>query len=211
MTFTPDASSAHRPDDVEIDVRDTEARLTMPLVEAITTQRAVRRLLSDPVDDDVILRCLELATHAPTSSNGQSWEFVVVRDPAVKHQLARLNRQVLSVGRRIKARRHRNDPAALRTLAAVGWQADHFEEVPVVVVVCLRGRSPVLLPPVVASSWYGSAYPAVQNLLLAARAVGLGAALTTMPIWSVSLARRLGGAHGLAERSLRSHHTPARG
>ena len=45
-------------------------------------------------------------------------------------------------------------------------------------------------PPVLASSWYGSVYPAVQNLLLAARAVGLGATLTTLPLWSTTLARR---------------------
>ncbi len=176
--------------DVEIDVRDVDARLDMPLAAAMRTQRAVRRLLPDPVDDDVVLRCIELATRAPTGSNKQQWEFVVVRDAEVKHQLARLNRQALAVGRRLEAKRHRNDPAAQRNLAAVRWQADHFEEVPVVVVVCLHGRSPVLGPPILAASWYGSAFPAAQNLLLAARAVGLGGALTTMPIWSVALARR---------------------
>jgi nitroreductase len=175
--------------DAEIDLRDVEARLTMPLAEAMRTQRAIRRLLPDPVDDDVLLRCIELATRAPTGSNQQQWEFVVVRDAEVKHQLARLNRQAFAVGRRLEARRQR-DPAAQRRLAAVRWQADHFEEVPVVVVVCLHGRSPLLGPPILAASWYGSAFPAAQNLLLAARAVGLGAALTTMPVWSVALARR---------------------
>jgi nitroreductase len=182
-------TTEHRHDGVEIDVRDTEAQLAMPLGEAMATQRAIRRLRTDPVDDDVVLRCIELATRAPTGSNKQQWEFVVVRDAEVKHQLARLNRQALAVGRRLEARRYR-DAASARNLAAVRWQADHFEEVPVVVVVCLHGRSPVLGPPILASSWYGSAYPAAQNLLLAARAVGLGAALTTMPIWSVTLARR---------------------
>jgi nitroreductase len=176
--------------DVEIDLRDVDARLAMPLAEAMRTQRAVRRLRPDPVDDEVVLRCIELATRAPTGSNKQQWEFVVVRDAEVKHQLARLNRQALAIGRRVEAKQHRADPAARRRLAAVRWQADHFEEVPVVVVVCLHGRSPVLGPPIVAASWYGSAFPAAQNLLLAARAVGLGGALTTMPIWSVALARR---------------------
>jgi nitroreductase len=174
---------------LEIDVRDLDARLAMPLAEAMRTQRAIRRLLPDPVDDDVVLRCIELATRAPTGSNKQQWEFIVVRDAEVKHQLARLNRQALSVGRRLEAKQSR-DPASQRRLAAVRWQADHFEEVPVVVVVCLHGRSPVLGPPILAASWYGSAFPAAQNLLLAARAVGLGGALTTMPIWSVALARR---------------------
>jgi nitroreductase len=164
--------------------------LAMPLVEAMETQRAVRRLLRDPVDDATVLRVLELATKAPTGSNLQSWEFVVVRDPDVKHQLARLNRQAWSIYRRIGRRRAKGHEPTLKIIDAVQWQADHFEEVPVVVVACLHGRSPMLGPPVLASSWYGSAYPAVQNLLLAARAVGLGATLTTLPLWSTTLARR---------------------
>jgi nitroreductase len=76
-----------------------------------------------------------------------------------------------------------------RTLAAVQWQADHFEEVPVVVVACLQGLR-FGFPPTVAASYYGSIFPAVQNLLLAARGLGLGAALTTLPVWSALLARR---------------------
>jgi nitroreductase len=161
----------------------------MPLVEAMETQRAVRRLKTDPVDDATVLRVVELATKAPTGSNRQGWEFVVVRDPDVKHQLARLNRQAWSVYRRI-GQRYAHGESAQKIADAVQWQADHFEEVPVVVVACLHGRAPVLGPPVLMSSWYGSAYPAVQNLLLAARAVGLGATLTTLPLWSTTLARR---------------------
>ena len=86
---------------------------------------------------------LELATKAPTGSNRQGWEFVVVRDPDVKHQLARLNRQAWSVYRRLGKRRARGDRATPEILDAVQWQADHFEEVPVVVVACLHGRSAV--------------------------------------------------------------------
>jgi nitroreductase len=162
----------------------------MPLDEAMATQRAVRRLLPDPVHDDVVLRILELATRAPSAGNRQNWEFVVVRDPDVKHQLARLNRQAWSVYRRFAGRRVRREESTRKIVAAVQWQADHFEEIPVVIVACLHGRSPVLRPPVAASSFYGSAFPAVQNLLLAARAEGLGAALTTLPLWSTTLARR---------------------
>ena len=54
--------------------------LTMPLEEAMRTQRAVRRLKPDPVDDELVLRLIELATKAPSGSNQQNWEFVVVRD-----------------------------------------------------------------------------------------------------------------------------------
>jgi nitroreductase len=167
-----------------------EHRTDMPLDEAMETQRAIRRLLPDPVDDTLILRILELATKAPSGSNAQNWEFVVVRDPDVKHQLARLNRQAWSVYRRFSARRARRDGSTRKIVAAVQWQADHFEEIPVVIVACLHGRSPILRPPVVAAGFYGSAFPAVQNILLAARAAGLGAALTTLPLWSTALARR---------------------
>ena len=167
---------------------DVADGLGMPLVDAIETQRAIRRLLPDPVDDETILRCLELATRAPSGSNLQSWEWVVVRDPEVKHQLARLNRQGWSVLRRAYARARTTD-AQDRSIEAVQWQADHFEEVPVVVVACARGFRPPF-PPIGASSYYGSIYPAVQNLLLAARGLGLGATLTTLPVWSTLLVRR---------------------
>jgi nitroreductase len=170
--------------------------LGMPLSEAMETQRAVRRLLPDPVDDATVLRLIELATKAPTGSNLQNWEFVVVRDPDVKHQLARLNRQAWSVYRRLGKRKARKDPSTRKIIEAVQWQADHFEEIPVVVVACLHGRSPMFGPPVLATSFYGSAYPAVQNLLLAARGLGLGATLTTLPLWSTSLARRTLGLPG---------------
>src|ERR1041384_4203690 len=97
----------------------------MPLVEAMETQRAVRRLLPDPVDDDTVLRVLELATKAPTGGNRQGWEFVVVRDPDVKHQLARLNRQAWSVYRRLGSRPARDD-APPKNVDAVAWPGGHI-------------------------------------------------------------------------------------
>ncbi|HRY10792.1 MAG TPA: nitroreductase family protein, partial [Candidatus Nanopelagicales bacterium] len=69
------------------------ARLDMPLLDAMMTQRAVRRVLPDPVDDAVVLKCIELALRAPTGSNGQNWEFLVVKDQHVKSQLAKRYRQ----------------------------------------------------------------------------------------------------------------------
>ena len=163
--------------------------LRMPLEEAMETQRAIRRLAPDPVDDELVRRLIELALKAPTGSNAQNWEFIVVRDPAVKRKLAQQNRRMFRIYGAIGRRVARNDPKMLRVLDAVQWQADHFEEIPVLVVACLRGlRLP--FPPIMASSYYGSIYPSVQNLLLAARAAGLGAALITLPLWSTFAARR---------------------
>lgn len=166
---------------------DVAAGLQMPLVEAMETQRAIRRLRGDPVDDATVLRCIELAMKAPTAGNRQSWEWIVVRDPDLKHQLARLNRQAWSVSKRF-GRRQPHPLSEDRMRDAIQWQADHFEETPVIVVACLRGRRPSL--PIARAAFYGSIYPAVQNLLLAARAIGLGATLTTLPLWSTGLVRR---------------------
>ncbi|RFZ45028.1 5,6-dimethylbenzimidazole synthase [Mycobacterium marinum] len=165
--------------------------LTMPLEDAMRTQRSIRRLKSDPVDDSLVLHLLELAMKAPTGSNVQNWEFIVVKDREVVAKLGRLNRRAMQlfgpIYRRSIARR--GDEKMLRLQKAVQWQADHFEEIPVVVVACLRGVI-APWPRISTSSAYGSIYPAVQNLLLAARAAGLGAGLITVPLWSTVLARR---------------------
>ena len=170
------------------------ARLDMPLVDAMMTQRAVRRVLPDPVDDAIVLKCIELALRAPTGSNGQNWEFVVVKDRRVKEQLGRRYRQGWSLYGGIARRVSAGDESMQKILRAVQWQVDHFSEIPVLVVCCLRGgtRLPYLPTPFVGeSSYFGSIYPSAQNLLLAARAMGLGASLITMPLWSVTSARRI--------------------
>jgi nitroreductase len=168
--------------------------LTMPLEEAMRTQRAIRRIKPDPVDDTLVLHLLELATKAPTGSNAQNWEFIVVKDREVVAKLGRLNRTAIDRGGELYKRMlgNRMDEKMLRNEKAVRWQAAHFDEIPVVIVACLKGVVPPW-PPVAVSSAYGSIYPAVQNLLLAARAAGLGAALTTIPLWSKFAARRVLG------------------
>jgi nitroreductase len=173
-------------------VEEVLGRLGAPLEAVLETQRAVRKVRPDPVDDRIVLRCIELALKAPTGSNGQNWEFVVVKDRATKARLARTYRAAWSVyggvGRRVVA----GDESMRKVLDAVAWQVEHFEDIPVLVVACLRGaRLPLVpVPPIAATSYYGSIYPSVQNLLLAARAMGLGASLITLPLLSVTTARR---------------------
>jgi len=163
--------------------------LTMPLEEAVRTQRAIRRLKSDRVDDALVLHLIELALKAPTGKNAQNWEFLMVKDRQVKARLARLYRIAWGGYGRLGRRLAASDPNRQRLLNAVQWQVNHFEDIPVLVVACLRGLRP-LWPPIATTSYYGSIYPSVQNLLLAARAAGLGAALITLPLWSTWLARR---------------------
>lgn len=164
-----------------------------PLEEVMETQRSIRRLLPDPVDDRILLRLIELAVKAPTGSNAQNWEFVLVRDPTKKSVLKGLYRKAWRIygplGRRV-----RRDERTRRTMKAVEYQIEHFDEVPVVVVPCLRGwKIPFVIPqPSLSySTYYGSIYPAVQNFLLAARAVGLGAGLVTLPLWNKWAVKRL--------------------
>jgi len=164
----------------------------MPLNEAIETQRAIRRLKPDPVDDEIILRLIDLALRAPTGSNAQSWEFIVVRDPKIKKGLARINRQAWRLYGRIGRWTTGHNPRRRRIVDAVLWQADHFEEVPVIIVACLKGHYIPFLH-ISTTTYFGSIFPSVQNLLLAARAVNLGAALTTIPLWNLISVRRILG------------------
>ncbi|HET6775984.1 MAG TPA: nitroreductase family protein [Acidimicrobiales bacterium] len=178
------------------DLDEIERRLAMPLVEAMVTQRAVRRVLPDPVAPGIVRRCIELALEGPTGSNGQNWEFVVVTDQKTKARLQVQYRRIWALYGRAGERVAADDPQTARILASVRWQVEHFTEVPVVVVACLRGGANlpyVPMPAMANTAHYGSIYPSVQNLLLAARAVGLGASLITLPLWSVTVARRILG------------------
>src|SRR5918998_1774672 len=101
---------------------DVEAGLSMPLEEAMRTQRAVRRLLPDPVDDGIVLRCIELGLKAPTGSNGQNWEFVVVKDRAAKERLGARYKQSWSLYGGVGKRLNRGDESMQKVLRAVEWQ-----------------------------------------------------------------------------------------
>ena len=159
-----------------------------PLMHA---QAPVRRLRPDPIDDATVLELLELASHG-AAGRRRRVEFVVVRDPDIRHQFARSYRQGWSVYKRVLRLARHSDDALLE---ARQWEADHFEDVPVLVVVCVRGRRP-LFPAIGAAAFYGSAFPAVQNLALAAHAAGLGAGVTTLALWSGWQARRTLGLPG---------------
>ena len=172
------------------------ARLGMPMDEAMRTQRAVRRLHLEPVSHDVLLPLLELSLKAPTSSDSQDWHYLVVEDPEQKAKLAKLYRRLYRLFNPIVERQARGDAQQLRTIAPGQWQAENFERLPVFVIPCYRRNlkhKPVGRPQISVASFYGSVYPAVQNLLLECRAVGLGASLQTLPIWWAPSVRRILG------------------
>jgi nitroreductase len=113
-------------------------RLTMPLEKAMRTQRAIRRLKPDPVDDDLLLHLIELATKAPSGGGRQYAEFIIVRNRKVKAELARLNRLAWSTYGSIWRWLARSDDKTLRDMRAVDYLVDHYEEVPAIVVACVR-------------------------------------------------------------------------
>jgi nitroreductase len=178
------------------DAAEALARLGMPMEEAMRTQRAVRRLHTEPVSHDVLLPLLELSLKAPTSSNTQDWLYMVVEDRGQKARIARLYRVLYRAFNPIVQRMARGDERELRNMRPGQWQAENFEDIPVFVIPCYRRNMkhrPVGWPQISVASYYGSVFPAVQNLLLGCRAVGLGASLQTLPIWCVPAARRILG------------------
>lgn len=157
----------------------------MGIFEVMYNCRAMRRLKPEPVPRELLLRILDAANQGPTGSNLQGVRWVVVRDAEQKQRLAELNRE--SVERYIGAGSTR--PAALphqsaekrqRMLDAVLWQKDHMHEIPALVIACYEFAEPAGEAGVARAG--GSVWPAVQNLLLAARAVGLGATPTTLAL-----------------------------
>jgi nitroreductase len=142
------------------------------LFAAVHAQRAHRDFAATPVDDEVVARVLDAATFAPSAENRQPWVFVVVRDDARRAALHDLTERAWEGGGREFAARRLD--AALLADVEHGIAGGGYRAAPVVVVVAAdMGRCH---PATVAAS----IFPAVQNLLLAATAVGLGSALTTL-------------------------------
>jgi nitroreductase len=139
--------------------------------DVVLRQRATRQFSEEPVGDDLVERCLLAATHAPSAENLQPWVFVVVRDPGQRAAIAELTRRIWRAGAREQSIGRLSEPL----LAEVDRGAEHgMGSAPVIVVVC--GDATVAHESTLASS----VYPAVQNLLLAATALGLGSAMTTL-------------------------------
>ena len=151
---------------------------THDLFEIMASTRSMRRLKPDPVPDGLIRRILEAGTFAPSGGNMQRWRFLVVTDPKVKATVGACYKRAWD---EVVSPRYRSGAPApgtsrdrfARMLDAAQHLADHIHEAPVWIVPCMEGANP-------ARTAGSSIYPAVQNMLLAARALGLGATLTTL-------------------------------
>lgn len=160
----------------------------MKLYDAMRTLRAVRKLRPDPIPEAVLRRIFEAATWAPNGGNRQPWRMIAVRDGAVKKRLGELYTSHWAPYAVTYAKGFTKAPQDVRekherTIAAGNYLASHMHEAPVLVIVCFH---PAMLAVTDAAQERvsvvggGSIYPAVENLLLAARAEGLGCVLTTL-------------------------------
>lgn len=141
--------------------------------QVVLTQRATRSFLPDDVDDTMVTQILTAATHAPSAENSQPFVFVVVRDAAQRSAIGAITARIWEGGAKA-LEAERLSPAFLRDVhdGATGGVA----AAPVLVVVC--GDTRLTYP----KAMDASVFPAVQNLLLAAHALGLGSTLTTLPV-----------------------------
>jgi len=145
----------------------------------IDTTRAMRRLKPDPVPDNLIKKILQAGFSAPNGGNAQKWKFMVIKDMEIKKQIQVLYKrafdEVVSPSYAISP----TPPGATRDSynrqnTAVEYLTEHYHEAPVWIIPCIEhGDSKV------DRTAGASIYPAVQNMLLAARALGLGSTLTT--------------------------------
>ena len=164
------------------------------LFEAMYSARALRRFKPDPVPDDVMSKVLDAAIRAPSGSNAQGWLFIVVRDAEKRRQLGAIYQKAAKILTALYAERprasHFSEEQYRRFMSSVTYLFDHMYEAPVLLLACLRSAPSVAssgLSPEAQSAIANSArtrgasiYPAVQNIILACRAFGLGTVLTTI-------------------------------
>ena len=163
--------------------------MSREILETIATTRAVRRFTDEPVTEEELRLCLEAAAAAPSGGNVQPWQFVVVTDPEVRRRLGDVYRRAYvryepAVQKALRPPRDEEEARTReRLLDSARHLAEHLHEAPVLVLVLAPIRWIELRDdegPLDIGTIYASVFPAVQNLMLAARALGIGTTLTTL-------------------------------
>lgn len=157
----------------------------MGLFEVMYNCRAMRRLDTREVPEELLVKLIDAANQAPSGSNMQNGRWIVVRDPVIKKKLADMNKVAVEAyigpqSQRPGSLPHQSEAKRKRMLDSVLWQAEHMHEIPALVMACMEFGQKV--DAARAQRGGGSIWPGVQNLLLAARALGLGAAPTTLAL-----------------------------
>lgn len=161
---------------------DAEA---MTLFDAMYHCRAMRKLDTREVPEEMLVKLVDAANQAPSGSNMQNGRWLIVRDAQVKQKLADLNRTGVEayIGPQVEhpgSLSHQSEDKRKRMLNAVIWQMEHMAEIPALIIACLEFGEKVDSD--TARGAGGSIWPGIQNLLLAARAMKLGAAPTTLAL-----------------------------
>ena len=157
----------------------------MDALEAMETCLAMRYLKPEPVPEELIRKLVFAATRASNPGNSQGWDFVVLRDRAKKERIGKA--VAAAMAPTFGSFDAGGDPIQRRMLAGARHLVEHFADVPLWVLVCGRRIYPPAAP-TEAFVW-SALYPAAQNLVVAARSLGLGSTFTTF--------------HGLAEAEIR--------
>jgi len=160
----------------------------MDVIETMETCSAARYLKSDPVPQELIERVIYGATRASSPGNSQHWDFIVVRNPEVKRKIRDLlvpRFQAMAVGLPKTGR------APSKMIAGATHLAETMNEAPAIIFVC----GPVAYPPnaPVEQFVWSALYPAAQNLIVAARSLGLGTTFTTFHMFMENELRDLLG------------------
>ena len=147
--------------------------------EALFSTRSMRHLKADPVPDEDLKFIIEAATMAPSAGNLQMWAFVIVTERAMRAEIAATYREAGSgYVKDMVLADPETDDGKRRVYTKAMHNVEHLDEAPVIIVACLTQPSPD--DSAVASGMFGSIYPAIQNMLLAARSRDLGGVLLTL-------------------------------
>lgn len=167
------------------------------LFEAIYSARALRRLKPDPVPEEVITNILDAAIRAPSAGNAQNWAFLVIRDAEQRQRLGAIYRKASDIAAAVYHARtrpaHLSEAQWQQMMSSGAYLWEHMGDAPVLLVPCLKRREmppASVLPPEIQARYQdelayldrirgASIYPAVQNIILACRAFGLGTVITT--------------------------------
>jgi len=151
------------------------------LFETIYSLRSIRRLKPDPIPEDTLKKIVEAGIHAPSGGNRQDWGFILVRDPELKRFIGDRYSETQKKMQAGRPPLSELPPERQRALRSALHLAEHLHEAPVLLLACSLKEYPpwVHNPRASVATVHGSIYPAVQNMLLACRALGVGATLTT--------------------------------
>ena len=145
---------------------------SMPLGEAMFTQRAIRRFKKDPIPEEVMTDIMEAAIRAPNGGNTQQWRFIVVQDAEMRRKLGEIYHEAWWAKRADAGIYGPDDlPPGRNSMRSAMRLANEIGDAPVMVLICATAKG---------AQAAGSVIPSAQNMLLAARAFGIGGTIATL-------------------------------